>query len=390
MLFYTKSDSYTWNKIYSRYDDAYINKHYRYKDQDGRPYQAGDLMAEGLRSGDSGKPWRGVNPAARGNHWAIRRSFLDDPDIPENTQEALDYLDSAGRIHWPAKGGVPRIIRYLDEMPGMVAQDVIFDINPLSAKSAEKLGYPTQKPLALLERIIKASSNPGDTVLDPFCGSGTALEAAEKHGRAWAGIDVTCLAITLAEKRLRDGFRNKGLSWETIGVPKDLEAARALACRDSCQFQAWACSLLPNAYPVETGKKGGDRGIGGEILFNDEGPKAKARKIMVSVKGAAGLDPSDLRDLRDAVEGGRAVASILVSLAEPSGETRTEAAAAGNYLPPAGAARTAGPVPKLQIITVKELLDGGKPVLPPDFTGGGKTFRRSRADASGDSPYGLF
>jgi site-specific DNA-methyltransferase (adenine-specific) len=184
ILFYTKSGNYTWIPVHTRYSEDYVSRFYRHSDPDGRLFQSDNMTASGIRTGESGKPWRGIDPAARGRHWAIPRNHLDDPEIPTGTLEALDYLDSAGRISWPKDdGGVPRLKRYLDEMPGSEAQDVVLDIPPLSAKSAEKLGYPTQKPLALLERIIGASSNPGDLVLDPFCGSGTAAVAAEKLGR---------------------------------------------------------------------------------------------------------------------------------------------------------------------------------------------------------------
>jgi site-specific DNA-methyltransferase (adenine-specific) len=222
ILFYSKSDEYVWNKVYTGYDQNYVAKFYRHTDDDGRRFQAGDLTAAGIsKGGDSGKPWRGIDPGKKGNHWAIRRSFLNDPNIPENTHKALDYLDAIGRIYWPPNGQIPRIKRYLDEMPGGPIQEIITDIPPLSAKSKEKLGYQTQKPLALLERIIAASSNKGDTVLDPFCGSGTTIEAAEKLQRKWIGIDIAHLAIALTEKRLAGGYKN--LKWETIALPKEIK-----------------------------------------------------------------------------------------------------------------------------------------------------------------------
>ena len=248
------------------------------------------MTAEGVGTGDSGKPWRGVDPTAKGLHWAIRRSFLNDPDIPEHALEALDHLDGLGRLYWPTNGETPKIKRYLDETPGVPVNDMITDIPPLSAKSNEWLGYPTQKPMALLERIISCSSNPGDLVLDPFCGSGTTMAAAEKLGRSWIGIDSTHLAIALVEKRLNDAFgfkyaldatpsvtrkasdtaRASKPFYEVLGTPRDLPSAIALAGRDEFQFRYWACSLV-NGRPLDPSKsKGTDRDVDGVILFDDD------------------------------------------------------------------------------------------------------------------------
>jgi site-specific DNA-methyltransferase (adenine-specific) len=301
--------------------------------------------------------------------------------------DALDFLDACGLLDWPEDGGAPEFVRYLENVEGALV-DVITDIRPLSAFSAEKLGYPTQKPLALLEMLVKASSNPGDLVLDPFCGCGTTIEAAEMLGRAWAGIGATYLAIELTERRLREGYRRKNLSWETIGAPGDVDDAKALAARDLSQFKAWARSLLAARHPENLRK--GVRGINGEIPFNDEGPKAEAKRVLISVKGAARLDPSALRALRGAVDLEGAAAGILVSLAEPSSKMRAEAAAAGAYLPPERTAKRADPVPRLQILAARELLEGKRPVLPPDFSGGRAAFKRDFKAADGNSPGKLF
>ncbi|MDR1314004.1 MAG: restriction endonuclease [Deltaproteobacteria bacterium] len=377
VLFYTKSDEFTWNEVAFRHDEEYLKKKYSSADKDGRRFQAGDLTAAGVvTDGPSGKPWRGIDPSDKGCHWAIRRTFLNDPEIPENTQEALDYLDSIGRIYWPVKeGGLPRIKRYLDETPGLAPQDVIADIPPVNARAAERLGYPTQKPLALLERFVSASSNPGDLVLDPFCGCGTAVEAAEKLGRQWIGIDVTHLAIALVEKRLEDGFRHKGLSWVTVGTPKDIAAARDLAERDKFQFQFWACSLVRARPAGGVARKGADKGVDGLMLFNDEGPKAKRKKILVSVKGGANVSPSMIRDFRGTIEREGAALGLFITLADPTKAMLAEAAAAGLYMPPGNRSL---PVPKIQILLVEDLLNGIGPKLPQDFAGGTITFKRNR------------
>ena len=209
ILFYTLGEGYTWNRVLQPLDEEYVERNYRYEDSYGR-YSADNLTGSGERSGDSGMPWRGVDPTERGRHWALpsEQSLPDWFHVPHNyaemtVQERLDELDICGLIHWPDKeGGMPRFKRYLGDDSGAAVQDVIQDIRPLSASSPENVNYPTQKPLALLERIIEASSNVGDMVLDPFCGCATACVAADRLGRDWAGIDLSSLAARLVETRM--------------------------------------------------------------------------------------------------------------------------------------------------------------------------------------------
>ncbi len=202
LIFYSKSEKYTWNRVFQPYDQSYVNSFYRYTDAHGR-YRVGDLTGAGVRRGESGASWRGHDPTIKGRHWAPPRRFPGGDAVPAGVLDALDYLDGIGRIHWPSRaGGVPGFKRYLNEMQGMVAQDVITDIPPVSPKSRELTGYPTQKPLALLQRIIEASSNEGDMVLDPFCGCATTLVAADRLGRQWAGIDLSETAVRLVKMRL--------------------------------------------------------------------------------------------------------------------------------------------------------------------------------------------
>src|SRR5258708_9506397 len=203
------------------------------------------------------------------------------------TIEGLEELDREGRIIWPnKKDGVPRYKRYLDEMQGVAIQSIVTDIPPLSAQSAEKLGYPTQKPIALLDRIIQASSNPDDVVLDPFCGCGTAIASAQKLGRKWIGIDITHLAIALMKYRLEAMF--PGIKFNVVGEPADIGAARQLAQEDRYQFQWWSLSLI-RARPLggqdgsREGKKGSDKGIDGVIAFIDENT-GKANRELLQVK----------------------------------------------------------------------------------------------------------
>lgn len=200
LYFYTSTQSFRFNKQYSEYNEEYIKKFYRYRDKDGRLYSLGDLTARGIRKGDSGKPWRGVDPAKLGNHWKV-------------TTTQLEVLDKSGKIYWPPKGRVPRLKQYLDERQGRPLQSIWQDIPPVQFSSSENVGYPTQKPEKLLERIIKASSSPGDLVLDAFAGSGTTCAVAEKLGRRWIGIDCGKLAIYTIEKRmlnLRKDVGNNG------------------------------------------------------------------------------------------------------------------------------------------------------------------------------------
>ena len=210
VLFYTKEENYRFNPQYIPHNEGYLKTFYRHVDQYGRRYRIDNLKAAGIRSGDSGKPWHGIDPSKEGMHWKYR-------------VQDLDELERKGRIYFPKKiGGVPAFIRYLDEMHGVLLQDIWTDIPPISSQAKERLGYPTQKPIALLERIIKACSNEGDWILDPFCGCGTAIIAAEKLNRHWIGIDITWLAINLVKGRLNDMF--PGIQFKIEGEPRDMGA----------------------------------------------------------------------------------------------------------------------------------------------------------------------
>ncbi len=217
----------------------------------------------------------------------------------------------------------------------------------------ERLGYPTQKPVALLERIIAASSNPGDVVLDPFCGCGTTVHAAEKLGRQWIGIDITHLAIGLIKRRLRDAF--EGIAFEVHGVPTDLGGARALAEADKYEFEKWAISLIPNAQPWKQGKKGADRGIDGVLYVTGEGRKTE--RCIISIKGGANVGVAMVRDLVGTMDREAAPMGLFLTLAEPTRPMVTEAAAAGFW------DTDWGQVPRLQIVTVEQLLASPAPPI---------------------------
>jgi hypothetical protein len=282
------------------------------------------------------------------------------------SRERMQALIDAGRVYQREPGKVPQERRYLDDMKGVALQDVWTDLPPISPQSAERLGYPTQKPLALLERIIQVSSNEGDLVLDPFCGCGTAVHAAQKLGRRWIGIDITHLAVSLIERRLKDAF--PGIRFEVKGTPTDLDGARDLARRDKYQFQWWAVSLV-DAVPQGGKNKGADRGIDG-IRWIRTGPAtADVQQVFVSVKGGEAVGVPMVRDLKGVVEREGAAAGLFLTLAEPTREMLREAALAGFF------ETSFGRHPKLQIVSIRELLGQARIDLPP--LGSGEGFRRA-------------
>ena len=269
IFFYALGDKWTWNTQHQPFDQSYLDGFYTHYDPDGRRWRRSDLTGDGLRNGDSGKPWRGIDVTAKGRHWAVPGDLpclvgLEDASV----QAKLDALNQAGLIHWPKKeGGVPMFKRYADQQPGVPLQSVWDDIPPLHNLAAERLGYPTQKPLALLERIIKASSNPNDIVLDAFCGCGTALVAAENLGRQWIGIDISPTACRVMAKRLRDvcqvredeALWRAGRGFVVRDLPVTMEHLRKLP---PFEFENWAVIALggrPNKAQV------GDMGIDGRI-----------------------------------------------------------------------------------------------------------------------------
>lgn len=350
LLFYAKGrGTHTWNQPYTTYDADYVAKFYRFTEPDtGRQYTLSDITAPG-----------GASPEKRNPHY----EFLGVTRYWRFSETRMREMHAQGRIVQARPGAVPRQKRYLDEMKGMPVGSVWDDIKPVQAQAAERLGYPTQKPEALLERIITASSNEGDVVLDPFCGCGTTIAAAQKLGRSWIGVDITNLAITLIRGRLTDTFAGAA-RYEVIGEPVSVPDAAALAASDPYQFQWWALGLV-GARPVEE-KKGADRGIDGRIYFHVG--DGKTRQIVLSVK-AGHVTVSHVRDLRGVVEREQAEVGVLISLDEPTTPMRREAASAGFYDSPWG--RHA----RLQLLTVEQLLTGGGIDRPPAQTS--ITFKRA-------------
>ena len=386
VFFYSKGDAFTWNDPTAPHDPAYIENHFRYVDEKtGRHFQAISLTGAGIRTGDSGKPWRGIDPTSVNRHWALPNDLLQRIGFKTGTtQQKLDALDDADWIYWPKKeGGTPRLKQFADELTGAALGDIWVDIDPISAQAQERLGYPTQKPLALLERIISASSNEGDVVLDPFCGCGTALDAAQKLKRDWIGIDITHLAVSLIEKRLKSRYPelNKKGAFAIEGVPQDLDAAKDLADRDKHQFQLWACSLV-GVQPYKGGKKGSDQGIDGMGFI--EVSKGKTEKVLVNVKGGEHIGASMVRDLKGTVDREKAAIGLFVTLTPPTKPMQTEAASSGHYESPHH-----GAFPKIQIYTIEELLQGARPKWP-DMSYGSQNFKKAKTETASGKQKGLF
>ena len=368
LLFYTKTDDWNWNPVYTEYDSEYVEDFYRFVEPGTeRRYQKGDLTAA-KPGGDTSYEWRvkrqvdtewladlddewgrpipgweykGVTPY-QGRYWAY-------------SKEGMRGFALAGRLVY-SRNGMPRYKRYLDEMPGVPLQDLWGDIRPIAAQAAERLGYPTQKPVALLERIIQASSNEGDVVLDPFCGCGTTIAAAQKLDRRWIGVDITQLAISLIRYRLGDSF-GKDCRFEVIGEPTSLPDATALAEQDPYQFQWWTLGLV-KARPADE-KKGADQGIDGRRYFHDE-KGGKTKQIIFSVK-AGHVTVSHIRDLVGVISREKAEIGAFLSLEPPTSPMRREAASAGFYKSPWGKH------PRIQLLTIEDLL-GGKSIDYPQAT----------------------
>ena len=364
ILFYSKSDKTTWNPPYIAHRDEYIDSHYgNVEEETGRRYTLGDLL----------------NPAK--NRPNLTYEFPPDSGnvrVWRWTYERMLEAWESGRVIVPKAGGMPRYKRYLDEMPGTHVSTVWTDIPPINSQADERMGYPTQKPVALLERIISASSNEGDIVLDPFCGCGTAVHAAEKLGRRWVGIDITHLSIGLIERRMKDAFpalREKG-AFEVIGTPQDLGAASDLAERDKYQFQSWACMLV-GAQLYKGGKKGADGGVDGLLWIEVE--RSKTEKVIVQVKGGGHGGRAAIATLIGDVSREKAAIGLFITLIAPTREMVKEAAAAGLYESPHH-----GTFPKIQILTIEGLLSKSERPQFPDMSRGGQTLKQAKKENKSD------
>jgi site-specific DNA-methyltransferase (adenine-specific) len=347
LLYYVKDaggGGYTWNPSYLKHEDQYVKTKYRYDDGDGRLYRLDNMTSPNPRP-HMMYEWKGFPHPAMG--WRY-------------SQETMARLDAEGRIRYPAdKSKRPQLKRYLDEMKGTVLSNIWTDIPPINSQAQERLGYPTQKPEPLLERIIAASSNEDDVVLDPFCGCGTAVAVAERLHRRWIGIDITHLAIDLIVRRLR-GIQ-KAAPYAIVGYPEDVAGAESLAERDKYQFQWWAIIKAGGDWSAEM-KKGMDRGIDGSVTFFDD-YSGQAKKVIIQVKGGQHPGVNDVRVLKAVIEREKAPIGALITLRPATREMAREAAAAGFYEPERFRGRK---FPRIQILTVEDLF-AGKRIEHPEL-----------------------
>ena len=384
ILFYTKNAKFTWNTPHEAHSEEYVADKYRYDDQDGRGLFQLDNMTSPNPRPNMMYEWKGFPFPDKGWRYEL---------------DTMKRLDAEERIWYPtlSDGKLdtskrPRLKRYLEEMKGGVMGTVWSDISPINSQAQERLGYPTQKPLALLERIISTSSNENDVVLDPFCGCGTAVHAAEKLKRQWIGIDITHLAVSLIEKRMKEAFPYLAEkdAFEIIGTPHDLGAARDLAERDKHQFQLWACTLV-GAQPYKGGKKGADGGIDGMLWIEvgGTGKSSQTEKVIVQVKGGVHVNRANIATLKGDIDREKAVIGLFITLAEPTQPMKTEAAAAGHWESPV----TFGDrqdFPRIQILTIEGLLSGKERPQFPDLSRGEQTFKKAKKEKKNQKQADLF
>ena len=346
ILYCSKSDKPTWNQLYIPHSQEYITR-FRNTDPDGRKWQDDNLTAIGLSGGGYEYDYKGSKSLWR---------------CPIETMKKLDEL---GKLHFTKNGGI-RLKRYLEDTKGVPLQCLWDDIPPINSQAQERLGYPTQKPEALLHRIVAASSNEGDFVLDPFCGCGTTIAAAQNLKRNWIGIDITYLATNLIKHRLFNSF-GKEVTYKVIGEPVSLSDAKELAKQDKFEFQNWALGFV--GARISHVKKGADKGIDGRLYFHDD-PKGPTKQIIFSVKGGDTVHVKELRDLRGVVDREHAEIGVMICLAEPTKPMKVEAASAGFYDSPWGKK-----YPRLQILTIVDLLAGKQVDYPP--TRANVTFKKA-------------
>lgn len=386
LLFYTKGKQWTWNPVFTPYSDEYTGRDYRLVDEEGRRFRRGDLTAA-KPGGDTEFDWRVKKHLDVKERWT---ADLDDEYLrPRAGWEYRAVRPYKGRYWAYSKAnlrefaregrlrhtfdGMPEYKRFLAEMPGVPLQDLWTDITPLGSGTAERLGYPTQKPELLLERIILSATNLGDVILDAFCGCGTTIGAAEKLGRRWVGIDITHLAINLIKHRLVHAHgADIAKRFVVIGEPVSLPDAKDLATQDRFQFQCWALGLI-GARPTEP-KKGADGGVDGRLFFHDESDGGPTRTAMFSVKSGK-LKATDVRDLRAVIDREKATLGALISINEPTKAMRAEAASCGFYTSNYDQQK----YPRLQLLTIDDLLEGRARFEYPAARQINVTFKRAPA-----------
>ena len=339
IFYYSKSSKVKWNEEYQAYDQKYVDEYYKYTDPDGRRFMSGDIGAAGLSGGGYEYEWKG-----------IRRIWR----VPTGT---MQRLDNEGRIYY-TKNGFPRLKRYLDEMQGLPVQDTWTDVEALRSWHKERLGYPTQKPEGLLERIIKASSNEGDVVLDAYCGCGTTVAVSQRLDRQWIGIDITYQSISLILRRLESAFGQGVLENVVLnGIPKDMQSAKALANkkddRTRKEFEKWAVLTYSNNRAIINQKKGADKGIDGIAYFRSE--RDEPEKIILQVKSGK-VSSRDIRDLQGTMTRENAVLGVFITLQKPTKDMVKEAKEAGIYR----SQYMSNPVDKIRLVTIQEIVEDQK------------------------------
>jgi len=341
LLYFSAGNDPQFNSLYMPLSEKTKDSWYRnIEEGTGRRFNKADVTGPGgAAKGNPHYEWKGIT-----RYWRYKK-------------ERMEKLDSEGRLVY-SKSGMVYEKRYLDESKGVSVQDFWDDIPMLRGISSngERLGYPTQKPEALLERILKASSNEGDVILDPFCGCGTTVQVAQRLNRRWIGIDITHLAIGLIKKRLSDAFGPEiKTHYEVIGEPTDYQGAAALAAEDKYQFQWWALGQV-GARPADQ-KKGADHGIDGRLYFHDD-DSGQSKQIVFSVK-AGGVSVPQVRDLVGVLTREKAEIGVFLCFEPPTKPMLKEAAEAGFYKSTDGTT-----YPKLQILTIQQILDGRQPEYP--------------------------
>ncbi len=361
--FYSKSATTKFNRVFGPHSQEYLSAEWR-EAPSGRLYKTENMLDPQNRMTEY--DFHGTS--ARWRYTPDRMKALWEA-------EQTEVPDSHGRIKLGRDGNPTKRCRivFLDELPGALVQDFWADIAYLAGGSGERLGYPTQKPVALLERIITASSNPGDVVLDPFCGCGTTVHAAQKLGRQWIGIDITPIAVNLIKRRLSEAF-GPAANFRVVGLPQDLDGARALFEQDPHAFQLWAVSLIPDAQPWKGGKKGADTGIDGQVYLRTG--KTESHRAMISVKGGKNVGVAMVRDFAHVVDREKALMGFFLTLTPPTRDMETEAVKAGFVETDHGRFR------KLQILTIEQLLTGTRPHMPFVDSSAFKKAKRENTDGS--------
>jgi DNA modification methylase len=396
LLLYSKSNQMFFSPQKAPYTKEYIRNYFT--EEDGRGiFRLHDLTGPGIRGGDSGKSWGGYDPSSVGRHWQpasyLYKKYIELTSDDLANYPLLERLEKLKEIDLISlsDGGYPSYKSYLQDAPGVAYQDIwayqpgttgcIYgnengsideDVKWLTAGDKERLGYPTQKPEGLLERIIKSSCPEGGVVLDPFCGCGTTIAAAQKLGKNWIGIDITYLAISLIKHRMYSTFGNT-TDFKVTGEPTSLADAENLANQDPYQFQWWSLGLV-GARPVEQ-KKGADKGIDGRIIFFEHKGQRKPQQIIFSVK-AGNINVSHIRDLRGVLDREKAAIGVFITLQKPTQPMIKEASSAGFY---SFSGIKSENYPKIQILTIEELFDGRSIKCPPYLHAGGNvTHKKSQ------------